>query len=154
MWSTIAIALSLAALEVAEPQPKGDPALDLMRTFAEGLNNGDAAAANKALAPNVTIYWVERRINGRQNMINYLIDLSRAYPSLALSVDEAVPATSRTVSTVWGEGELNMVGRGTAPSVKLSFRYTAVAQKLKTGWALTSVHLSVTYPPAFNFIPK
>jgi hypothetical protein len=154
MWSTIAIVLSLAALEVAEPQPKGDPAADLLEVFATGLANGDARAVNNALAPNVTVYWVDGTIRGRQNMMDYLSNQTRLYTSVRLSIGDVQPATSRTVSVVWGEGELSMEGRGMSPSVNVQGRYHAVAQKLKTGWALTSIHFSVTYPPAYQFPPK
>lgn len=154
MWSTIAVVLSLAALEVAEPQSKGDPAADLLEVFATGLANGDARAVYNSLAPNVTVFWVEGTFRGRQEMMDYLAGQTRIYSSVQFSVNDIQPATSRTVSVVWGEGELNMAGRGIAPGVSVQGRYSAVAQKLKTGWALTNIHFSVSYPPAYNSPPK
>lgn len=154
MWSTIAIALSLATLEIAEPQPKGDPAVDLLKTFSAALREGDLNKLNSTLAPNVTIYWVEGTIAGRQNMGRFLVDQSKLISGYELSLNGLQPATSRTVSAVWSEGQLLMYGRGTAPNIRVRGRLSAIAQKLKSGWALTSIHFSCTYPADYAVISK
>lgn len=146
MWAVLASTVLLLSQKANAQMPVGDPAVDLMKAFASDLSDGNFGRVANSLAPNARVFWLDGSHSGNQAVARYFAGQAENYAAITMVLGNSEPATSPTVSAVWGDCIVTYQGQGTFPSSKYRGRYSAVARKIDKSWLLVSVHVSVPYP--------